>query len=406
MGEVLGDLVEISPRTWLALELFFVFVYAASYLPYIGFVVVYFVFGWILLFWMALIAMQLNRIKLALAPRLKKNKAVNESSGLLEASEFRPPSFLSLKLQRRTAIGRIFIHKAPANKHQLLFYGNSKGPALLVFMIRLVILLSAIYISGLLIICYLPDTEWWQILIYIPLSLLPVVILAFFYTPRVIRLWVIVCNIEMLKHQEAINKVLRLQKTTKSLKTLKVIQLLKFKTRKSGKKDQEAVAGNEPFQLAKLPEDKVAAIKEVFDLFDIDKSGNIDLKELVQVFETLGQPMTELEARELIAELDKDGDGELSFEEFAAYFQETLDMENEDPEETIRNMFSIFDRNADGDISTGEFAAILQKLGSSLTVDDIEAVIDEVDLDGDGQVSLEEFAKLIKKHLLAEKKQK
>ena len=64
-----------------------------------------------------------------------------------------------------------------------------------------------------------------------PLGLLPIIILAMFYTTRVFRLWVLVCNIEMLKNQNIINKVLRLQKTEKSLKTLKVIQVMRFKTR-------------------------------------------------------------------------------------------------------------------------------------------------------------------------------
>ena len=134
-----------------------------------------------------------------------------------------------------------------------------------------------------------------------------------------------------------------------------------------------------PQKVLELPPEKLDSIREVFNLFDLDGSGNIDVKELVQVFGTLGQEISELEARELISELDQDGDGELSFEEFAEYFQQNLDMEAEDPEETIKSMFSIFDRNDDGDITTGEFTAILQKLGSSLTLDDIQAVVDEVD---------------------------
>eukprot|EP00339_Tiarina_fusa_P019765 CAMPEP_0117035168 /NCGR_PEP_ID=MMETSP0472-20121206/24994_1 /TAXON_ID=693140 ORGANISM="Tiarina fusus, Strain LIS" /NCGR_SAMPLE_ID=MMETSP0472 /ASSEMBLY_ACC=CAM_ASM_000603 /LENGTH=178 /DNA_ID=CAMNT_0004744559 /DNA_START=1335 /DNA_END=1871 /DNA_ORIENTATION=- len=178
---------------------------------------------------------------------------------------------------------------------------------------------------------------------------------------------------------------------------------MKFKTRKTGPKDVES---GRVQHVSELPQDKIDAIKEVFNLFDVDKSGNIDVHELVQVFETLGQEISELEARELIAELDQDGDGELSFEEFAAYFQETMDMEAEDPEETIRSMFSIFDRNNDGDITTGEFTAILQRLGSSLTLDDIQAVVDEIDADGDGLISLEEFETLVRKHLLEEKKKK
>lgn len=48
-----------------------------------------------------------------------------------------------------------------------------------------------------------------------------------------------VTKVEMLKNQEAITKVLRLQQTAKSLKTLKVLQLLKFKTKRGPKRDVE-----------------------------------------------------------------------------------------------------------------------------------------------------------------------
>merc|ERR1712093_858824 len=139
----------------------------------------------------------------------------------------------------------------------------------------------------------------------------------------------------MLKNHEVINKVLRIQKTAKSLKTLKVIQLMKFKTRRSGPKSGDLEAGQVK-KVSELPPEKLDSIREVFNLFDLDGSGNIDVKELVQVFGTLGQEISELEARELISELDRDG--ELSFEEFAEYFQQNLDMEAEDPEETIKSM--------------------------------------------------------------------
>ena len=129
-----------------------------------------------------------------------------------------------------------------------------------------------------------------------------------------------------------------------------------------------------------MPPEKVSAIKEVFDLFDADDSGTIDVEELVEVFGTLGQEISELEAEDLIANFDKDGDGELSFEEFAEYFQQTLDMEEEDPDAMVHNLFSMFDKNDDGDVTTQEFAFVLQKLGKQLTADDIQAVIDEVDI--------------------------
>ena len=156
LGDALGHLVEISPLTWGALEIFFTLVYIVSFIPY-GITVGYFLLGWILLGWMAAIAIKLNQIKLKLVPRYQSNKhkelaTVNEGSSLLSGEQFQTPKFLSLKLRRRTTLGRILFGPA-ANKHQLLFVGTSKGPNILLFNIRLILLLSSIYMAALPIIC-------------------------------------------------------------------------------------------------------------------------------------------------------------------------------------------------------------------------------------------------------------
>lgn len=187
MGEVLGDLVEISIRTWLCLEIFFALVYAVSYLPLYAIVLVYFIFGWFLFGWMLLISNTMNRIKLQLIPRINIHATVNESSNLLSQDLFSPPKYLNKKLERRTAIGR-YLKGEPANKHQLLFtLADRKGPEFAIFLIRLIMLLSAIYISGLLFICYTAP-EWWYGLIYVPLAIIPVAMGGFIYAPRVLRL--------------------------------------------------------------------------------------------------------------------------------------------------------------------------------------------------------------------------
>ena len=114
-------------------------------------------------------------------------------------------------------------------------------------------------------------------------------------------------------------------------------------------------------------------------MFDLDDSGTIDAFELVHVFNTLGQQISEDDARMLIDELDEDGDGELSEGEFAKYFQHVFDVEKQSIDTMIKNMFQIFDVNQDGEISKQEFAETLQKIGKNLTSDDIELVIQEID---------------------------
>lgn len=62
--------------------------------------------------------------------------------------------------------------------------------------------------------------------------------------------------------------------------------------------------------------EKIAEIHDVFNMFDSDKSGDIDISELKAAFALLDPEMVEEEVEELMAELDADGNGTIEFEEF------------------------------------------------------------------------------------------
>ncbi|GGS72272.1 hypothetical protein GCM10010156_33920 [Planobispora rosea] len=56
-----------------------------------------------------------------------------------------------------------------------------------------------------------------------------------------------------------------------------------------------------------------------FKIVDVDGDGLISAPELTRLMEVLGQPITPEAATAAIARMDKDGDGRISLEEFAAY---------------------------------------------------------------------------------------
>jgi calcium-binding protein CML len=49
---------------------------------------------------------------------------------------------------------------------------------------------------------------------------------------------------------------------------------------------------------------------------DSDNSGSIDVEELKQVLVALGEEATDQQAKDLMHDIDKDGNGVISFEEF------------------------------------------------------------------------------------------
>mmetsp|Transcript_99086 Transcript_99086/g.186175 ORF Transcript_99086/g.186175 Transcript_99086/m.186175 type:complete len:695 (+) Transcript_99086:149-2233(+) len=61
-------------------------------------------------------------------------------------------------------------------------------------------------------------------------------------------------------------------------------------------------------------------LKQEFDAYDEDRSGYIDVKELKELLEKLGEELSEGELDQAFRELDSDGSGEIEFFEFVEWF--------------------------------------------------------------------------------------
>mmetsp|Transcript_8850 Transcript_8850/g.11771 ORF Transcript_8850/g.11771 Transcript_8850/m.11771 type:complete len:177 (-) Transcript_8850:64-594(-) len=69
-------------------------------------------------------------------------------------------------------------------------------------------------------------------------------------------------------------------------------------------------------------EDAEQNLKDVFNIFDADGSGFIDKHEMRLLMKKLAQDLTEEEITQIIEVVDKDEDGEISFEEFKTLVSE------------------------------------------------------------------------------------
>ena len=65
-----------------------------------------------------------------------------------------------------------------------------------------------------------------------------------------------------------------------------------------------------------LTEDEVLEIKEAFDLFDTDKSGEIDVNELKQALMNLGIDTKNQTLQNMLSDIDKNGNANIDFDEF------------------------------------------------------------------------------------------
>mmetsp|Transcript_24879 Transcript_24879/g.37808 ORF Transcript_24879/g.37808 Transcript_24879/m.37808 type:complete len:154 (+) Transcript_24879:95-556(+) len=140
-----------------------------------------------------------------------------------------------------------------------------------------------------------------------------------------------------------------------------------------------------------LPEE-LAEYKDAFDMFDIDKGGTIESHELQCVMARLGEVLTDKELADMMKSLDSNGDGVIDFDEFVTMMKKRAkERMNEDPEIQLRAVFNKFDADNSGRIDRNEVRMIMKKLAQSLTDEEITSIIDIADLDGDGEISWDEF---------------
>merc|ERR1719271_514761 len=104
---------------------------------------------------------------------------------------------------------------------------------------------------------------------------------------------------------------------------------------------------------------------------------------------------------EIMKEVDSDGSGGIDYTEFLAA---TLSRKQYMQEDIVWSAFRVFDLDGDGQITREELAQVLSgdrvkdvEQALQLNKDEIERIIKEVDEDGDGQISFQEFFKKKKK---------
>ncbi|XP_042433431.1 calmodulin-1-like [Zingiber officinale] len=142
-----------------------------------------------------------------------------------------------------------------------------------------------------------------------------------------------------------------------------------------------------------LSEEQVTEFHEAFCLFDKDGDGCITPEELGTVIKSLGQNPSEEELQEMVQEVDADGNGSIEFGEFLNLMSRKVKETN--VEEELKEAFKVFDKDQNGFISATELRNVMINLGEKLTDEEVEKMIKEADLDGDGQVNYEEFVRMM-----------
>ncbi|CEM09733.1 unnamed protein product [Vitrella brassicaformis CCMP3155] len=142
------------------------------------------------------------------------------------------------------------------------------------------------------------------------------------------------------------------------------------------------------FERPGLKQDEIEAIKEAFDLFDTDKSGTIDTKELKVAMASLGYEAKSETIFQMLAQLDKDGSNTLDFAEFLDLMAADDDKEKR---REVEKIFQLFDPEGTGYLSVKGLAKVVKELGEGLGMAELEEIIAKADSDGDGLLGFDDF---------------
>ncbi|KAI9206397.1 uncharacterized protein BJ171DRAFT_440489 [Polychytrium aggregatum] len=150
-----------------------------------------------------------------------------------------------------------------------------------------------------------------------------------------------------------------------------------------------------PRRKFELSPEQVTEIREAFSLFDSDGSGSISVKEWRIAMKALGFEPTREEMKRIMKEVDSDGSGTIEYKEFLELIERRMAEKSSRMEMT--EVFGLFDGLREGKLSIHSLRQTVARLGEDFLDSELKEMIDEADRDADGEVTVDDFIRIMKK---------
>merc|ERR1712007_324348 len=140
-------------------------------------------------------------------------------------------------------------------------------------------------------------------------------------------------------------------------------------------------------------EKAITQLRDAFIALDVNGDGVLSAEELKTCLAGSNQDIPD-NIEKLAQELDVDGSGGIDYTEFIAA---ALDMKSYSQEEACWKAFAALDKDGNGHITAEELKEALHSDELGETAADMMEIISDVDTNGDGQISFEEFLGMMRR---------
>ncbi|CRG93685.1 calcium-dependent protein kinase 2, putative [Plasmodium gallinaceum] len=137
-------------------------------------------------------------------------------------------------------------------------------------------------------------------------------------------------------------------------------------------------------------------LRNIFIALDVDNSGTLSSQEILDGLKKIGYQKIPPDIHQILKDIDSNGSGQIHYTDFLAA---TIDKRTYLKEEICLIPFKVFDIDGNGKISIEELKKIFGKADVKNSLGDkaIDSLLQEIDLNGDGEIDFNEFMLMMKK---------
>ena len=144
-----------------------------------------------------------------------------------------------------------------------------------------------------------------------------------------------------------------------------------------------------------IQEERQKLMNEIFDLYDTDHTGYVDIKDSLKMLAAMGKNLEPEDENDFLMVADPNKEGVISKQNFLKGVEILFTIPDTYLPE-IKDAFEFFDKKNNGKISCKDFKKILVKQTKEYTEKEAEELFKTLDLNSDGEININDFINLWK----------